>query len=121
MVLVYPVISFADSLVHKGSRTNLIGPDITAEKIEEYSNELQVRDDTPPTYISSGLDDKIVKVQNSLYFAAALKQHHITVELFLYEKGDHGYGVYNKQAKVQWIDDCISWIKNEAYKIKTQQ
>ena len=33
------VISFADSLTHWVSRNQLIGPDITAEKIKEYSNE----------------------------------------------------------------------------------
>jgi len=116
MVLVYPVISFADSLTHLGSRMNLIGPEITSEKIRYYSNELQVTDQTPPTYLTSGMDDKIVDVKNSLYFAAALKQHHVPMEIFLYEKGYHGYGVNNKQAAVQWIDDCISWILEEKYK-----
>lgn len=116
MVLVYPVISFADSLTHKISRMNLVGPEITKEEIEEYSNELQVTEQTPPAYITSGMDDKIVDVKNSLYFAAALRQHYIHAELFLYEKGYHGYGINNKQAKVQWIDDCIEWIKKERYK-----
>ncbi|WP_256007142.1 alpha/beta hydrolase [Pedobacter deserti] len=111
MILVYPVISFADSLTHKGSRTNLIGPDITPDRISAYSSELHVTAQTPPTYLTSGMDDKAVKVENSLYFAAALKQHGVPVELFLYEKGAHGYGVYNKQAQAQWIDDCIRWIK----------
>lgn len=116
MVLVYPVISFADSLTHKGSRLNLIGPDLTTENILKYSNELRVTEQTPPTYLTSGMDDKIVDVKNSLYFAAALKQHRVPVELFLYERGRHGYGVNNNQAKVQWIDDCIEWIKKERYK-----
>ena len=116
MVLVYPVISFADSLTHQTSRNNLIGPEITKEGILKYSNELQVTDQTPPTYLTSGMDDKLVDVKNSLYFAAALKQHHVPVELFLYEKGRHGYGVNNTVAKVQWIDDCIEWIRNERYR-----
>lgn len=116
MVLVYPVISFADSLTHSRSRMNLVGPDITPEKIRAYSNELNVTEQTPPTYLTSGLDDKTVDVKNSLYFAAALRQHRVPVELFLYEKGRHGYGVYNKEAQVQWIDDCIEWIKRERYK-----
>lgn len=115
-ILVYPVISFADSLTHIDSRKNLIDPEITKEKIAEYSSELQVSDSTPPTYLTSGMDDRIVDVKNTLYFAAALKQHHVSVELFLYEKGYHGYGVNNRQAKVQWIDDCIEWIKSERYK-----
>jgi len=108
MVLVYPVISFADSLTHKTSRMNLIGPEITNEEIQNYSNEMQVTAQTPPTYITSGMDDKVVDVKNSLYFAAALKQNHVPVELFLYEKGRHGYGVNNNLAKVQWIEDCIA-------------
>lgn len=116
MVLVYPVISFADSLTHKISRMNLIGPEVTADEILAYSNELKVTAHTPPTYLTSGMDDKTVDVKNSLYFAAALKQHEVPVELFLYEKGRHGYGVNNKEAQVQWIDDCIQWIKNEHYK-----
>jgi acetyl esterase/lipase len=118
LVLVYPVISFADSLTHQRSRQNLIGPDLSAERILHYSNERQVTDDTPPTYLTSGMDDKVVDVKNSLYFAAALRQHHVPVELFLYEKGAHGYGVHNKLAQVQWIDDCIQWIKSEPYKKK---
>lgn len=116
MVLVYPVISFADSLTHKISRMNLIGPELTNDNILKYSNELQVTEQTPPTYLTSGMDDKTVDVKNSLYFAAALRQKYVPVELFLYEKGRHGYGVNNNQAKVQWIDDCIEWIKKERYK-----
>lgn len=116
MVLVYPVISFADSLTHKTSRMNLIGPELTKDAIFKYSNELQVTGKTPPTYLTSGMDDKAVDVKNSLYFAAALKQHHVPVELFLYERAPHGHGVNNKYAKVQWIDDCIEWINKERYK-----
>lgn len=116
MVLVYPVISFADSLTHKTSRMNLIGPELSNESIVKYSNELQVTEQTPPCYLTSGMDDRTVDVKNSLYFAAALRQKSIPVELFLYEKGRHGYGVENVQAKVQWIDDCIQWIKKERFK-----
>lgn len=116
MVLVYPVISFTDSLTHSRSRMNLVGPEITPEKIRAWSNEWNVTDQTPPTYLTSGLDDKTVDVRNSLYFAAALRQHRVPVELFLYAKGRHGYGVHNNEAEAQWIDDCIEWIKKEHYK-----
>ena len=112
VVLIYPVISFSDSLTHLVSRNRLIGPDITEEKKLKYSNELHVTENTPPTFITSGMDDSGVSVKNSLYYAAALKQQHVPVELFLYAKGEHGYGAYNKSAKVQWIDDCIKWINH---------
>ncbi|WP_316738404.1 alpha/beta hydrolase [Pedobacter aquatilis] len=116
MVLVYPVISFQDGLTHEGSRENLIGPELDKAKIERFSLEKQVSENTPPAYITSGLDDSLVKVENSLHFAAALRQKGVPAELFLYQKGEHGYGVHNQGAEKQWIDDCINWIKEGKFR-----
>jgi lysophospholipase L1-like esterase len=33
------------------------------------------------------------------------------VEIFFYEKGEHGYGMNNPEANEQWIDACLKWIK----------
>ncbi|UPK72439.1 alpha/beta hydrolase [Chitinophaga filiformis] len=116
VVAVYPVVSFADSLTHIGSRRNLIGPDITPEKIREYSNELQVTEETPPTFLVSAIDDDVVKVENSLYLEAALRQHHVPVKMFLYAKGGHGFGVNNRTASAQWTEPCIRWILSGKWK-----
>jgi len=113
MVLVSPIISFADSLTHLVSRENLIGPDITREKILEYSNEQHVTGETPPTFIVHAMDDDVVKIDNSLYFSAALEQHHVPVKLFIYAMGGHTYGILRDHATVRWIDECIKWIKKE--------
>jgi acetyl esterase/lipase len=118
VVATYPVVSFADSLTHLQSRNNLIGPDITPEKIKEFSNELQVTDNTPPTFITAAVDDDVVKVENSLYLEAALRQHRVPVKMFLYVKGGHGFGVDNKTVSVQWTEPCIRWILSEAWKNK---
>lgn len=118
LIAVYPVVSFADSLTHWDSRKNLIGPDITPAKIIEYSNELQVTAKTPPTFLVSAIDDDVVKVANSLYFEAALRQHEVPVEIYLYAKGGHGFGVNNKTAKEQWIDSCLQWILSEKWNKK---
>lgn len=118
VVAVYPVVSFADSLTHLQSRNNLIGPDITPEKIKEYSNELQVTDHTPPTFIVAAVDDDVVKVQNSLYLEAALRQYKVPVRMFLYAKGVHGFGANNKTASVQWTEPCIKWILSGAWNKK---
>ena len=112
MVLVYPVISFADSLSHLDSRNNFLGDFITEGTIFEFSNELQVKDSTPPTFIVHALNDETVKVENSLYFEAALRQHRVPVEMFLYSKGGHGFGINNEEASVQWTEPCIKWIMN---------
>ncbi|MFV8341028.1 alpha/beta hydrolase [Flavobacterium sp. XS2P39] len=134
MVLNYPVISMADSLTHLGSRYNLIGEglspaalnaimsdwktseqklaslSVNGEKIKDYSNELQVTTNTPPTFITHAVDDNTVKVQNSLVFIAALQKNKVPVESFFYAKGGHGYGMDNPTSAVAWIDSCMTWI-----------
>jgi len=116
MVLAYAVISMTDSLTHAWSKRELMGthPDSAAVKL--YSNELQVTDQTPGAFITHAMDDPGVHYQNSLYFEAALLQHHIQVRLFLYAKGGHAYGVAVKNATVQWIGPCINWIKTKGWK-----
>jgi acetyl esterase/lipase len=134
MVLLYPVISFADSITHHGSRFNLVsgityadlntdssdhrsGDDklraykIDPAKIREYSNELQVTPRTPPTFLTHANDDDAVPVQNSILFMAALQQNKVPVESFFYARGGHGFGMSNPTAKEQWIDKCIPWLK----------
>jgi acetyl esterase/lipase len=134
IVLNYPVISMADDLTHLGSRYNLIGDDLSpaaldeimkdrktseqklanlpvnVEKINEYSNELHVTSDTPPTFVTHSVNDKVVKVQNSLLFIAALQKNKVPVQSFFYAKGGHGYGIDNPTSEIEWIDSCIDWI-----------
>jgi len=110
MILVYPVISFADSICHMGSRDNLIGKDPSPEKKEEYSNELQVTKKTPPTYLVHAEDDSTVKVQNMLLFATALQKNKVPFDFYLYEKGGHGFGLINHTSEVKWMDLVQEWM-----------
>jgi len=110
MILVYPVISFADSICHMGSRENLIGKDPSPQKKEEYSNELQVTKKTPPTYLVHAEDDSTVKVQNMLLFATALQKNKVPFDFYLYEKGGHGFGLVNKTSEVKWMDLVQEWM-----------
>ena len=114
MILVYPVISFSDSIGHLGSRENLLGKTPTPEKIREYSNELQVTPQTPPAFLVHAKDDP-VKVENSLVFAEALKKNKVPVEMYLYESGGHGYGMYNKTSNVRWMDLVQQWMRQMHY------
>ncbi len=110
MILVYPVISFTDAIGHSGSRLNLLGKNPSPEKIKEYSNEQQVTAQTPPTYLVHAKDDG-VKIENTYAFAAALKQAGVPVDMHIYEKGGHGYGMYNKTSTVLWMDLVEAWMK----------
>ncbi len=112
MILVYPVISFTDSIGHIGSRNQLIGKNPSEEKIKEYSNELNVTPETPPTFLVHAKDDNAVSVKNSLEFASALKKNNVPVKVYLFEKGGHGFGMNNKSSSVKWIDLAEPWIKS---------
>ena len=68
MILIYPVISFQDSIGHMGSRNNLIGKEAAKDKIDFYSNELQVNEKTPPTFLVHASDDDGVNPNNSVVF-----------------------------------------------------
>lgn len=113
MILVYPVISFSDSIGHLGSAHNLLGDSPSPEKIIEYSNELQVTEQTPPAFLVHAKDDDAVPYANSVDFAAALQKHHIPVEVYLYDKGGHGFGMKNKTSPVRWMKLCILWLGKE--------
>jgi acetyl esterase/lipase len=111
MVLAYPVISFTDSTAHFGSRDQLLGKNPTAEKIKEYSNELQVTPQTPPAFLVHAKDDDAVSVKNTLKFAEALKKNNVPVEVYLFEKGGHGFGMNNQRSAIKWMDIVEQWMK----------
>jgi acetyl esterase/lipase len=115
MILVYPVISFADSIVHWGSRNNLIGKNPTPEMIREYSNELHITNKTPPTYLVHAEDDSTVKLQNTLVFGTQLQKNKVPFDFYLYEKGGHGFGLINPASDVKWMDLINQWMNKNGW------
>ena len=111
LVLLYPVISFSDSLMHAGSRSNLLGSAPAPEQVRLYSNEWQVSAQTPPTFLVHAQDDKTVKVQNSLRFYEACLHHRVPVEMHLYPQGGHGFGMHNKTTRDEWMDRLHNWLE----------
>lgn len=109
MLLVYPVISFSDSLSHKGSRERLIGPSASADQIGLFSNELQVTAQTPPAFLLHAGDDKVVPVGNSLRFYEALLRNGVPASMHLYATGGHGFPL--APAKEDWFEQCKTWLK----------
>ena len=109
-VLIYPVISFG-KYAHLGSRNNLLSPDTTASLINYYSNELQVNAQTPPAFLVHAKDDKAVPIENSQVYLSALKEHGVPGELYVYEKGSHGFGMNNKTSDVKWTELLKKWMQ----------
>ena len=115
MLLIYPVISFTDSLAHIGSRNQLIGKSPSPEKINEYSNELHITSNTPPTFLVHASDDGAVKVQNSIAFYLALVKNSVPAEMHIYETGGHGFGMKQKNKNELWMERCKNWMQNNGW------
>lgn len=111
MILMYPVISLTEELMHKGSRDNLIGSAPGSQLTDLYSNQIQVSDKTPPTILIHAGDDKAVKVENSLRFYESLLKCDVPAEMHIYPKGGHGFGVNNKSTSDQWTERVENWLK----------
>jgi acetyl esterase/lipase len=111
MILVYPVISLKDNLTHLGSRNNLLGMAPSSILIDQYSNELQVTAQTPPTMLIHTADDETVKVENSLRFYEALLNCKVPAEMHIYPKGGHGFGTYNRHTPDKWMERVENWLK----------
>lgn len=115
MILVYPVISFKEDIAHKESRENLIGKNPAAEKVERYSNELQVTKDTPPTFLVHASDDDVVLVANSIRFYEYLLKHNVKAELHVYQSGGHGFGLHNNTTQDDWFERFKNWMTSNKW------
>ncbi len=112
MILCYPVVSFANDYVHKGSRTNLLGADPDPKLMEYLSNEKQVTARTPPTFLFHTDADRGVPSENSVLFYLALRKAGVPAELHIYEKGNHGVGLAQKDPVLAtWPDRLADWLK----------
>ena len=115
MLLIYPVISFMDSVGHSGSRENLIGKNAAETLKMKYSNELQVTKKTPPAFLVHAKDDGAVNVKNSVLFHEVLKRNGIATGIYLYEKGGHGFGMINPTSSVQWMEKVREWMQDQGF------
>lgn len=112
MLLLYPAISFNEEFGHMGSRRNLIGDGNNWEMVQQYSNELHITSDTPPTFLILADDDKTVVPRNSIEFYAALKAHNIPAEMHIFQKGGHGFGMRNNNIPADsWPELFMDWLK----------
>lgn len=131
---IYPVVSMQDDIGHKWSRRSLLGhqwkePNATkgwsllnfwghaysqALK-DEFSMELNVPDDMPPTFILACEDDPVVIYENSVRLDKALAAKNIPHLFVSYPKGGHGFGMKENSNIIEethWNDEkLLPWLK----------
>ena len=112
-ILIYPVISFGPE-GHEGSRINLIGnanDEKTKKAIHYFSSEKQITKDAPIAFLVHSKDDDVVPVANAIHYYDNLIAHKVPAELYLYEKGAHGYGMKNPTSEIVWTSVMKTWMQ----------
>ncbi|MGB3774828.1 MAG: alpha/beta hydrolase [Leeuwenhoekiella sp.] len=110
-ILIYPVISMLEGVTHQGSKNNLLGKDAASSLADLYSNEKQVDENTPITFLVHATDDDVVPVENSLSYYKALHSYQIPTEMHIYQNGGHGFGLGNATTHDAWPTALQAWLK----------
>jgi acetyl esterase/lipase len=112
MILSYPVITFTEPYMHRGSRNALLGPSPDPALVELLSNEKQVTKNTPPTFLFHTTDDSVVPVENSVMFYSALRKAGVPAEMHIYLRGPHGVGLAQADPVLSsWPLRLADWLR----------
>ncbi len=111
-ILAYPVIGFDKPYTHRGSQRNLLGENPDPELVQSLSNEQQVSEQTPPTFLFHTVADKAVPVENSIEYFKACRANGVPAELHLFPEGRHGLGLaQGTPGASQWPELCRQWLR----------
>jgi acetyl esterase/lipase len=121
LVLAYPVITFKEPDLHRGSLKFLLGETPDPALVDELSAETQVTKETPPTFLFATADDKTVPVINSVMFYSALVKAGVPVEMHLFQHGAHGAGLAPTNPQLSdWPDLLAKWMRERGYMAASQ-
>ena len=115
VIPVYPVVSMQDDIAHCWSRNSLLGHGSrkqTQARKDEFSMELNVPADMPPTYVVVCDDDPVVIPENSLRLYDALQAANIPCRLARYDWGGHGFGMKDCpfMSEFHWNQPLHEWL-----------
>ena len=115
VIPVYPVVTMQDDIAHKWSRNSLLGKgkkNQTQARKNEFSLELNVPDNMPPTYVVVCKDDPVVIYENSFRLYDALQAKNIPSRLAVYEWGKHGFGMKDNafMKEFHWNQSLKEWL-----------
>jgi acetyl esterase/lipase len=111
-ILAYGVLSMESEITHPGSRLNLLGANPDTALVEQFTNAKQVTHDTPPCFLFHTAADTVVPVLNSVNFYMALLREGVPAELHVFEQGQHGAGLGQKDPQLRkWPELLEGWMR----------
>lgn len=112
LILAYAVISMKPPFAHQGSLHALLGDHPDPKLQDELSSDLQVTEQTPPTFLFATTNDNTVPVENSLRFYMALRKAGVPAEMHVFERGPHGVGLdLADPALGEWPKLLADWMR----------
>lgn len=109
----YPRVDAADDRSCRPDFALVIYPGYLAlaEKNMEFTPDIPVTKETPPTFLVQAEDDP-VHVENVIQYFMALKKAGVAAELHVYTKGGHGYGLRPTELPVtHWPELAGVWLR----------
>jgi acetyl esterase/lipase len=110
----YAPVDAADQVSCRPDFTLLIYPAYLTvrDQGDKISPELTIGKDTPPTFLAQAEDDP-VRVENSIFYFAALRNAKVPAEMHLYPVGGHGYGLRKTEKLVTtWPARAEEWLRS---------
>lgn len=91
----YPAVDSADTQSCRPDFAIALYPGHLAARARHFAlnPDIQVTNRTPPTFLVQAEDDSVDPVENSLVYHAALRKAGVPVEIHLYVKGGHAFGL----------------------------
>jgi len=84
---------------------------LTPKEIDQNTLLELVTDETPPAFLAHAYDDEVCDVSESTLYAGELREYHVPVEMHLFPKGGHGFGMGRQEDGTdQWVQLFVSWL-----------
>lgn len=88
--------------------------ELSEEEVSQNQLLNLVSDDTPTAFLVHAYDDETCKVEETTLYAQKLYEHKVAVEVHLFPKGGHGFGLGHKEDGTdQWVPLFINWLKSD--------
>jgi acetyl esterase/lipase len=113
-VAIYPghlSLSAAEWDAKQGAKKFAVHHPATADKNLGLNPDIPVTPQTPPTFLLQAEDDHVDNVDDSLAYYIALKNAGVPVEMHLYAKGGHAFGLRRTKLPITgWPQLVETWL-----------
>ena len=108
----YTDVDAADKGICRPDFAGLIYPAyLDTEGEPKLPADIVVKQEAPPAFVVQTMDDKGL-VMSSFSYAMACQRAHVPVELHMFARGGHGYGIRSKEPGIStWMDLFIAWLQ----------